>query len=56
MDTTNHHVQYALYKFNREMKRLNHGTKLPSRAGQRSTGGSGGDHPGWLGHLLPDGR
>jgi hypothetical protein len=56
METINHHVQHALYKFNREMKRLDHGTKLPSPAGQRSKGGSGGDRPAWLGRLLPGGR
>jgi hypothetical protein len=53
MDTINYHVQHALYKFDREMKRLNHGTKFPSPAGQRSTGGSSGGRPGWLGRLLP---
>jgi hypothetical protein len=41
----NHHVQNALYKFNREMKRLNQGATLPSLAGQPSKDGPDVDRP-----------
>jgi hypothetical protein len=34
-----HHVQNALSKFNRDMKRLNQGATLPSLAGQPSKDG-----------------
>ena len=34
-----HHIQNALYKFNREMKSLNQGPTLPSLAGQPSKDG-----------------
>ncbi len=46
-----HHVQNALYKFNREMKRLNQGATLPSLAGQPSKDGPDVDRPemvNWL--------
>jgi len=34
-----HHIQNALYKFNREMKDLNQGATVPSLAGQPSKDG-----------------
>ena len=40
-----HHVQNTLYKFNREMKRLNQGATLPSLAGQPSKDGPDVDRP-----------
>jgi hypothetical protein len=40
-----HHVQNALYKFNREMKRLNQGATAPSLAGQPSKDGRDVDRP-----------
>jgi hypothetical protein len=40
-----HHVQKALYKFNREMTRLNQGATLPSLAGQLSKDGPDVDRP-----------
>ena len=40
-----HHVQNALNKFNREMKRLNQGATLPSLAGQPSKDGPDVDRP-----------
>lgn len=40
-----HHVQNALYKFNREMKPLNLGATLPSLAGQPSKDGPDVDRP-----------
>ena len=39
MLTIDHHVQNALYKFNREMKGLNQGATVPSLAGQPSKDG-----------------
>ena len=41
MLTIDHHVQDALYKFNREMKGLNQGATVPSLAGQPSKDGPG---------------
>jgi carbonic anhydrase len=43
-----HHVQHALYNFNRDMKCLKHGSKGPSPAGQRSKGGSDRERPGMV--------
>ncbi len=40
-----HHVQNALYKFNREMKRSNQEATLPSLAGQPSKDGPDVDRP-----------
>ena len=40
-----HHVQNTLYKFNREMKRLNQGATAPSLAGQPSKDGPDVDRP-----------
>ena len=46
-----HHVQHALYKFNRDMKRLNHGTTVPPLAGQRRKGGCDHERPGLVSRL-----
>ena len=46
-----HHVQHALYKFSRDMKRLNHGTTVPPPAGQRLKGGSDRERPGLVSRL-----
>jgi len=40
-----HHVQNALYKFNREMKRLNQGATVRSLARQPSKDGHDVDRP-----------
>ena len=45
MLTIDHHVQNALYKFNREMKGLNQGATVPSLAGQPSKDGPDVDSP-----------
>ena len=45
MLTIDHHVQNALYKFNREMKGLNQGATVPSLAGQPSKDGPNVDCP-----------
>jgi hypothetical protein len=54
-----HHVQTALYKFNREMKRLNQGPTLPSLAGQPSKDGPDVDRREmvkWLYRVIVNGR
>jgi hypothetical protein len=49
MLTIDHHVQSALYKFNREMKHLNQGEgQVPCQAGQPSKDGFDGDRPGMV--------
>ena len=46
MLTIDHHVQSALYKFNREMKHLNQGEgQVPCEAGQPSKDGPDVDRP-----------
>jgi|ERR1700730_17068337 hypothetical protein len=45
MLTIDHHVQKALDKFNREMKRLNQGETVSSLAGQPSEAGPNVDRP-----------
>jgi hypothetical protein len=45
MLSIDHHVQNTLYKFNREMKRLNQGATLPSLAEQPSKDGPDVDRP-----------
>ena len=46
MLTIDHHVQSALYKFNREMKHLNQGEgQVPCQAGQPSKDGPDVDRP-----------
>src|ERR1700756_3890618 len=40
-----HHIQNALYKFNREMKGLNKGETVPSLTGQPSKDGPDVDRP-----------
>ena len=52
-----HHVQNALSKFNREMKRLNQGATLPSLAGQPSKDRPNVDRPEmvkWLSRAIVD--
>jgi hypothetical protein len=41
-----YHVQNALYNFNRDMKRLQHGSKGPPPARRRSKGGSDRERSG----------
>ena len=40
-----HHMQNALYEFNREMKGLNQGETIPSLAGQPSKDGPDVEYP-----------
>ena len=57
MLTIDHHVQSALYEFNREMKHLNQGQgQVPCQAGQPSKDGSDVDRPEmvkWMSHKKP---
>ena len=57
MLTIDHHVQSALYKFNREMKHLNQGEgQVPCQAGQPSKDGPDVDRPEmvkWISHKRP---
>jgi hypothetical protein len=57
MLTIDHHVQSALYKFNREMKHLNQGEgQVPCQAGQPSKDGPDVDLPEmvkWISHKRP---